>query len=119
MTYQLRCAVCGHAGPAPHPVVRAAESAAAKSTLSPLLARVRCTRCGTRGNAQLAALRASEQTSVKERLVGAGLDVVSDPVYHRPDCKWVARMNVNEIVEFGSRVEAEFRGDRACKVCKP
>jgi hypothetical protein len=84
-----------------------------------LLLRVRCTRCGSRATGKLVAAASRSRPEQAERFVGAGLNVVSDPVYHRPNCKWVARMNVDEIVEFGSRVDAEFRGYRACRVCKP
>lgn len=122
MTWQLRCTVCDHGGPAPRVVAEAAAAAggaSAEGALPAVLARVRCTKCGARGAAELVMPRAKPRPLAKERFVGAGLNVVSDPVYHRPTCKWVARMNVGEVVEFGSRVDAEFRGYRACKVCNP
>lgn len=118
MTRALRCTVCDHRGPAPEKVQVVAQSGD-QVTLRDVLARVKCTKCGTRGKAELLSPGAVNQRRERERLVGAGLDVVGDPVYHRSECRWVSRMNVNELVEFDSRMTAEFRGYRACKVCNP
>lgn len=54
-----------------------------------------------------------------EFLFGTGIGVKSDPVYHRSSCEWSSRLNSKEMVRFSSRREAEFRGYRPCKTCKP
>jgi len=116
---RLHCKVCGHEALAPEPLAVAARNGVDQRSVVDILRRVRCTRCDARGLAELKLPPSRPSPVRKERFVGAGLDVVSDPKYHMPDCKWVERMNVNEIVEFRSRVEAEFRGYRRCKVCQP
>ena len=119
VSIRLRCKVCGHEALAPSPLAVAARDGTDQRSVLDILRRARCTRCDARGQAELKLPASPPSPLKKERFVGAGLDVVSDPKYHMPDCSWVASMNVDQIVEFRSRVEAEFSGYRRCKVCQP
>lgn len=40
-------------------------------------------------------------------------------IYHLPSCKWAARISPKNLLTFSSKAEAESKGYRLCKVCKP
>lgn len=39
--------------------------------------------------------------------------------FHRPDCKWAAKISEKNLQEFETREEAIAAGHRPCKVCNP
>ena len=40
-------------------------------------------------------------------------------VFHRPDCKWVKKINADNLMGFMSREDAVKIGRRPCRSCKP
>lgn len=44
---------------------------------------------------------------------------VRSKVFHLPDCKWAARINPGNLIEFSSREEAIGSGRRPCRTCNP
>lgn len=109
----VRCGGCGHVGKLIAGALKLTPRAG-EGVESVIRRTAVCAKCGAKGRHRVTAMGA-----VAGRLVGAGLNVVSDPVYHRESCTWVARMNVNQLVEFSTQQEAVFRGYRPCKVCRP
>lgn len=109
----VRCAECGHSGKISARRVRGRvpEGQNAEAWIAETS---RCNQCGNQGGHHV---RLIDSRAV--RLVGAGLNTISDPIYHLATCRWVEAMNVDELIEFPDEVQAQFRGFRPCKVCKP
>ena len=123
--FKLRCTACGHTGTVPSRLIDAMRADAKRGMDSSAYERVRsrlkCNNCGKKGEIAIQTTKDAGTTTIDDAgsFVGAGLNVVSDPVFHRPSCLWVGKMNVSELVTFATREQAEFRGYRPCRVCKP
>jgi len=40
-------------------------------------------------------------------------------IYHLPGCTWAKKIGKENLIVFPSKEEAQKKGYRACKVCKP